>query len=193
MAIQINGDGTITGINVGGLPDGIVDTDMLAAGAATQAKRTYATGEIIQVVTKNVTGQLELSSNSSSYADMSNFNLAITPTSATSLLHCNINLAACKLYDTSGSDHRVYFGLTDDGASSYLQETDFRMYEYGSGYHLGMFHKRPMVISHVKTAGSTSARTYQLRWKLTTGEGASVNGSDGVKEVTTITITEIKV
>ena len=51
MAIQINGNGTITGISVGGLPNGIVDTDMLAAGAATQAKRTYASGEIIQVKT----------------------------------------------------------------------------------------------------------------------------------------------
>ena len=51
MAIQINGNGTITGISVGGLPNGIVDTDMLAAGAATQAKRTYASGEIIQMKT----------------------------------------------------------------------------------------------------------------------------------------------
>jgi hypothetical protein len=38
MAIQINGDGTITGISVGGLPDGIVDTDMIAANAVTPAK-----------------------------------------------------------------------------------------------------------------------------------------------------------
>ena len=51
MAITLNGNGTISGVSVGGLPDGIVDTDMLAAGAATQAKRTYATGEIIQIKT----------------------------------------------------------------------------------------------------------------------------------------------
>jgi len=38
MAITINGNGTITGISVGGLPDGIVDTDMLAASAVTAAK-----------------------------------------------------------------------------------------------------------------------------------------------------------
>ena len=40
MAIAINGNGTITGISVGGLPDGIVDTDMLAANAVTAAKAT---------------------------------------------------------------------------------------------------------------------------------------------------------
>ena len=52
MAIVINGsNNTISGLAVGGLPDGIVDTDMLAAGAATQAKRTYATNEIIQIKT----------------------------------------------------------------------------------------------------------------------------------------------
>mgnify|MGYP001361273567 CR=1 FL=1 len=38
MTIVINGDGTITGISVGGLPNGIVDTDMLAANAVATAK-----------------------------------------------------------------------------------------------------------------------------------------------------------
>ncbi len=47
MPITIDGDGTITGISVGGLPDGIVDTDMLAAGAVTAAKR--GAGAILQV------------------------------------------------------------------------------------------------------------------------------------------------
>ena len=38
MAITINGNGTITGISVGGLPDGIVDTNMIANSAVTSAK-----------------------------------------------------------------------------------------------------------------------------------------------------------
>ena len=38
MAIGINGSGTLTGVSVGGLPDGIVDTDMVAANAVTTAK-----------------------------------------------------------------------------------------------------------------------------------------------------------
>ena len=38
MPITINGNGTITGVSVGGLPDGIVDTDMLAANAVATAK-----------------------------------------------------------------------------------------------------------------------------------------------------------
>ena len=44
MAITINGNGTITGISVGGLPDGIVDTDMIANSAVTSAKSTITGG-----------------------------------------------------------------------------------------------------------------------------------------------------
>ena len=35
MPITINGSGTITGVSVGGLPDGIVDADMLASSVTT--------------------------------------------------------------------------------------------------------------------------------------------------------------
>ena len=38
MPISIAGSGTITGISVGGIPDGVVDTDVLAANAVTTAK-----------------------------------------------------------------------------------------------------------------------------------------------------------
>ena len=42
MPVTINGSGTITGLSVGGLPDGIVDTDMLADNAVTSAKSTVS-------------------------------------------------------------------------------------------------------------------------------------------------------
>ena len=48
MPIAINGSGTITGVSVGGLPDGIVDTDMIAAAAVTAPKR--GSGAILQMV-----------------------------------------------------------------------------------------------------------------------------------------------
>ena len=65
MPIAINGSGTVTGISVGGLPDGIVDTDMLAAGAVTAPKR--GAGAILQVVgNSNGTG---LSTSSVSFVD----------------------------------------------------------------------------------------------------------------------------
>ena len=61
MAIQINGDGTITGISVGGLPNGIVDTDMLAANAVSAAKlASGAGGKVLQVVQTITTTDLQL-------------------------------------------------------------------------------------------------------------------------------------
>ncbi len=38
MPITLNGNGSLTGVSVGGLPDGIVDTDMLAADSVTASK-----------------------------------------------------------------------------------------------------------------------------------------------------------
>ena len=56
MAITINGTGTLTGISVGGLPDGIVDTDMIAADAVTAPKigsKTFTSYAIIGDVKAN--------------------------------------------------------------------------------------------------------------------------------------------
>ena len=50
MAIQINGNGTITGISSGGLPAGSVTSATLADGAASGTKLTMPAGSIVQVV-----------------------------------------------------------------------------------------------------------------------------------------------
>tara|TARA_R100001015_G_C4574181_1_gene131726 strand:- start:345 stop:938 length:594 start_codon:yes stop_codon:yes gene_type:complete len=44
MPIAINGNGTVTGVSVGGLPDGIVDADMLASNAVTAGKLASGVG-----------------------------------------------------------------------------------------------------------------------------------------------------
>ena len=43
MPVTINGDGSITGLSVGGLPNGCVDTDTLANDAVTSDKMTAST------------------------------------------------------------------------------------------------------------------------------------------------------
>ena len=56
MPITINGNGTIAGLSVGGLPDGTVDADTLATGAASGSKITMPTGTVVQVVQGTFTG-----------------------------------------------------------------------------------------------------------------------------------------
>ena len=70
MAITINGNGTITGVSVGGLPDGVVDRDTLA----TQAK-----GTILQVINGSTTSTF--TTTSATFADIG-LSASITPSSS---------------------------------------------------------------------------------------------------------------
>jgi len=90
MAIAINGSGTVTGISVGGLPDGIVDTDMLAAKAATGPK--LGNGCILQVL--STTKIDTFSTSSTSYVDITGLSVSITPSSSSNkiLVMMNVNL-----------------------------------------------------------------------------------------------------
>jgi len=82
MAITINGNGTVAGISVGGLPDGIVDTDMLAAAAVTAPKR--GAGAVLQVVDASTSDSY--SNTSETYSDYTNGKIAITPQRSNSKL-----------------------------------------------------------------------------------------------------------
>ena len=97
MAITINGSGTIGGVSVGGLPDGIVDTDMLASNAVTTTKITdgnvtsakvgslgasnLPAGSVLQVVHFDMASTF--STNSTSYVD-TGLGASITPSSTSS-------------------------------------------------------------------------------------------------------------
>ncbi len=92
MPITINGNGTVTGISVGGLPDGIVDTDMLANGAVTAAKK--GSGSILQVVSmQDDTHSLKTNN---SYEDIPGFTLDITPTAANNKILIQASLCVSK-------------------------------------------------------------------------------------------------
>ena len=80
MPIAINGSGTVTGISVGGLPDGIVDTDMIAAAAVTAPKR--GAGAILQVVSHNLSSTF--TTTATSKTDVTGMSKAITPSAASS-------------------------------------------------------------------------------------------------------------
>ena len=77
MPIAINGSGTVTGVSVGGLPDGIVDTDMIAAGAVTAPKK--GAGSILQVI--QVTHTAEVSTTGITYVN-TGLSASITPSSS---------------------------------------------------------------------------------------------------------------
>ena len=99
MAITFNPNGTVTGISVGGLPDGIVDTDMLANSAVSPAKR--GTASILQIV-QNIT-HTRFATTSGTFV-ASNLAVTITPLKAGSKILINI----IGLVNTNGTNHRLF-------------------------------------------------------------------------------------
>ena len=90
MPITINGDGSITGLSVGGLPNGTVDADTLASNAVTSSKLHndavtgghMPTGTVIQ--TKQGFAGNKTVTNTSAHGDaiICPASISITPTSA---------------------------------------------------------------------------------------------------------------
>ncbi len=84
MAITINGTGSITGLTAGGLPDGSITTDDLAANAVTAAKLAAgAGGKILQVVQAVKTDTNSFSASTNTWFDIG-LSATITPSSASS-------------------------------------------------------------------------------------------------------------
>ena len=121
MPISINGSGTITGVSVGGLPDGIVDTDMIAAGAVTAPKK--GAGSILQVASTILDpGSNNIASTSNSPA-ASGLITTITPQAASSKFLVMHNGNSSHL-NTSVSNNGVRFYLYASVASgSYANVT----------------------------------------------------------------------
>ena len=118
--------------------------------------RTGGFGGVKQI--KYAQTQANTTQTSSSYGNVSALQVTITPTSSSNLLFFQYALQA-RVYKNGANDAMAWIAISDDAGSSYLAENYHRTYDYGgsgalldigcSGY-------------HIKTAGSTSARTYYI-------------------------------
>ena len=160
MPIAINGSGTVTGISVGGLPDGIVDTDMLAAKAATAPK--LGNGSILQVVQTN--SNTHQTSNSGSYVDLSGLSATITPSSSSNkiLIVCTIGIS--KLDNHSFLGRVVKDGSAISGAGGVAESGHGNQYS-GVWWTIRSYGHAPNLYTaqYLDTAGSTSAITYKAQ------------------------------
>ena len=158
MPIAINGSGTVTGISVGGLPDGIVDRDTLA---------TEAKGSILQVVSTTKTDTASTST-SGSFTDISGMSVSITPSSTSSKILIIISLNTI----SSNAGIAVAFKLLRDstavgntaGSDAYAGFSSF----YGGGstgdeYMLSGSH------NFLDSPSTTSSTTYKVQWKNSSG------------------------
>lgn len=122
MALTLNGsNNTIGGVAVGGLPDGIVDTDMLAANAVTSAKANPALGKVIQVVTtvKTDVSSWSFETSNANFKE-TGLQATITPTKAGN----KILIWVSGLYGGSAAGENTYWTISRSSDGNYFQIGD---------------------------------------------------------------------
>ena len=166
MPISINGSGTVTGISVGGLPDGIVDTDMLAANAVTSAKIVSgAGGKILQVVYGETT--TEVCNTSGSYTD-SGVTATITPSSTSNKILVIVSIQWF-LYreatETNGS-----FKLLRGSTAISTHDNSVHI-EAGTTSQSRIISEGGYPIQILDSPSTTSSTTYKVQFKTGSGVG----------------------
>ena len=130
------------------------------SGALSFATPTDTTGKLKQI--KYSQSKSNFTQTSSAYANISSLNFSITPTSSSNLLYFQYALQA-RIYLNGGNDAMAWLAISDDAGSSYLAENYHRTYDYGGS---GALLDIGVAGHHIKTAGSTSARTYYIYVKV---------------------------
>jgi len=156
MALTLNGsNNTIAGLAVGGLPDGIVDTDMLAAKAAKLGK--IGDGGIIQVVSSPQTAiAAQDHSANTNYSGIS-WNCTITPTSTDNKILVFYTISFC----TEIAGREMSFRATRGG-------TPFHTGDGAGSRHVGYVNKRVEAVDDLQSVNfhvvdspnTTSATSY---------------------------------
>jgi len=192
MSVTINGSGTVTGISVGGLPDGIVQ---LADLGATSGKN----GPILQVKQAVNSAQLSEAVSDSTFEDISGLSVSITPSSATNkiLVFYKVAMASTKgLYNTFirivRDSTAIGIGDATDSrprVTTYHPTGPTAWNDYEVIHHSNMFLDSPT---------TTNATTYKLQWTDAYSQtfylNRSINNGDGKyypTQISQITVMEV--
>ena len=156
MPVSINGQtGVITGLAVGGLPDGTVDADTLASNAVTATKLASGVGgKILQVIQSTKTDGQEVTG--TSYTDITGLSATITPSATTSKVLVMVDFVFNK--NNYALFAQILRGSTAIGNPT-SSDSAMRIYKNGSGGDSSE-HSSFMYLDSPST---TSATTYKLQ------------------------------
>jgi len=168
MPITINGNGSITGLTAGGLPsvavtpaDGSITTAKLANGAVTQAKKTYATGEVIKITYAQLGSDTSVTS--SSFDTVLTVNAAQTYSNSNMLIVSNMG---AYLGGTSGS--QAAHSIWRDGTQ--LTHNEYAAFRSG-----GTYKNAHTTHAFLDTGVSdTSSHAYKFRARKEGGTGDDI-------------------
>ena len=192
MPIVLNGStNVISGVAVGGLPDGIVDADMLASSAVTSAKLASGVGgKILQAVT-GTTSTIH-TNNSTTFAD-TGLSASITPSATSSKILImlsqtyNITVGSGSSADAGGSirllrDSTVIDPAVNNGGSAHK----FYLYVAGtSSVQLNNCYNHNQIDSP-NTTSSVTYKTQDARYN--TNHQINTNPSSMASYITLIEI-----
>ena len=179
MPVTIHGDGSIAGVSVGGLPDGSVDADTLAANAVTSAKIASAaitstelhddavttsklpSGTIVQVKTV-FNDQDQYWANATDWVDVSGLSITITPKASTNIL---LMRGQVKFATAHNGDNVASLAIKKDG--SLISYNSYNSGGYGDFHYYFDVNDDTLggpqgTFERAVTAGSTSSQTYQV-------------------------------
>ncbi len=206
MALVLNGSAnTIGGLAVGGLPDGSVDADTLAANAVTSGKLASGVGgKVLQVLQDVKTDDYGVTSSGSTTYTIPGLEQAITLSNANNKVLVQVTLNVNNYTsgfngihwwinrNTSSSDNKLHVG--EQIGSNRNRGT-------GSGGHSAdATHTLNESATFLDTPGSVGAHTYNIQWKDGNSDGGTFyinrgsNNSDATSHticISSITLTEI--
>jgi len=202
MAIVINGSGTVTGLAVGGLPDGTVDAGTLATNSVDSAElidgsidtshiaanqittAIMPAGTVLQTISSTTNRQA--TTQSSSYVNVGS--LAITPRSTSSKIMVRYNSGIC-YQDVNSISWYAY-------ATAYRGTTNLGQGSGGVGGLTGTYHTNNnkddlgfnMSFEILDSPSTANEVTYYVKWKINNTSGRIIHDLDGKS---TITLMEI--
>ena len=175
MPVTINGDGSITGLAVGGLPNGTVDADTLATNAVTSAKLASNSvtsaklasgvgGKVLQVKQATKTDTASLSTQT--FTEITDLTQTITTVAGSKVYAIgSFYMGAPSAYnafvrlvrvDADGSTNYPYIG---DASGSALRATAGGLCQY---YNYGEINTSFMFLDTPSGAGT---HTYKVEWR----------------------------
>jgi hypothetical protein len=190
MPVTINGDGSITGLSVGGLPNGTVNADTLASNAVTTAKIAsgavtgvkQGAGSVIQVVQGTKTSGS--SYGSATFGDLG-LSASITPQTSSKVL-CLISIGSVGI--TYSSNRGFGIKLLRDSTQVYVDPIDYAVQGNWASADGRVRADWNILDSSPGGNGSTSF-TYKIQ--VATHGGRSVSFSEG-NTTSALTLLEIK-
>ena len=198
MPVTINGNGSITGLAVGGLPNGTVDADSLATNAVTSAKlhndavtsAHMPSNTIVQVVQKFKNDPESTSGNS--HTAIPGLTVVITPSSSNNkiLYSGHLYLAA------SGSECSFRLTRTVGGSTTEIATpSTYQDDEDGTFHHGGGSRYAGHSFEFLDSPNTTSAITYGITWQTHSGTTYLNRTWDAnwFHGISTLTAKEIKV